>query len=499
MAETQHILLNIDNVLPKGPYQFNKPISLKMYNNENWIVYGHNGSGKTFLMKTIMSSYILLQGQINYDFSPATSNKISDNIFYLTFHDQYSSMAGSLYQLRWNQGLLGELESEGGSMPKVRDVLNRACKGGKKILTLLENKLDIGELMDKYIISLSSGEFRRFQIAQTILKNPRLVIIENPYIGLDEENRKQVADFLQEIIRSFPIQIILTVCRMPQDTEAFTHLVYIKNGEVMKMRLTEAKNIDNAALLQEVHSARKQVTEGFAQLQRETTYETEKTDDVILRLNNVSIKYGNRNILKNLDWEVRKGERWALHGKNGAGKSTLLSIICADNPQSYRCDVTLLGHKRGTGESIWDIKKHIGFVSPEIFRSYRKHIPVENIIASGLYDTIGLYKKIKETDLEKISTWMKIFGTGQFAKRNYMELSDGEQRLMLLIRAFVKNPLLLILDEPFHGMDTPTRQLAREVISQYCLQRDKTLIMVSHYEEDYPPCITNHLTLIRHQ
>ena len=125
MAETQHILLNIDNVLPKGPYQFNKPISLKMYNNENWIVYGHNGSGKTFLMKTIMSSYILLQGQINYDFSPATSNKISDNIFYLTFHDQYSSMAGSLYQLRWNQGLLGELESEGGSMPKVRDVLNR--------------------------------------------------------------------------------------------------------------------------------------------------------------------------------------------------------------------------------------------------------------------------------------------------------------------------------------------------------------------------------------
>ena len=149
--------------------------------------------------------------------------------------------------------------------------------------------------------------------------------------------------------------------------------------------------------------------------------------------------------------------------------------------------------------TIWDIKKHIGFVSPEMFRSYRKPLPVENIIASGLYDTIGLYKNPKDTELEKITTWMRIFDAEKFRKRNYLELSDGEQRLMLLIRAFVKNPDLLILDEPFHGMDSYNKLMAKEIIELYCKQKEKTLIMVSHYEDDFPLCITNRLTLTTNQ
>jgi molybdate transport system ATP-binding protein len=219
--------------------------------------------------------------------------------------------------------------------------------------------------------------------------------------------------------------------------------------------------------------------------------------ETILKLNKVTISYGTRTILKDLDWEVKKGEKWSLQGKNGAGKSTVLSIICADNPQSYRCDVTLFGHRRGSGESIWDIKKHIGFVSPEIFRSYRKPLPVENIIASGLYDTIGLYRKTQEEDIAKIDTWLKIFQIESLRGRNYLNLSDGEQRLILLVRAFVKNPALLILDEPFHGMDAKNRLKAKEIIELYCKQPDKTLIMVSHYTEDFPSCITNNLTLIK--
>ena len=92
----------------------------------------------------------------------------------------------------------------------------------------------------------------------------------------------------------------------------------------------------------------------------------------VVKLNKVSIRYGDRTILKELDWTVRRGEKWALSGENGAGKSTLLSLVCADNPQSYACDISLFGRKRGTGESIWEIKKHIGYVSPEMHRAYLK-------------------------------------------------------------------------------------------------------------------------------
>ncbi len=498
MIRTRHILFDIENVIPKSPYRFNQPISLRMYDDENWIIYGTNGSGKTYLIKTILSSYILSQGKINYDFTPSPTTRISDNILYLTFHDQYSTQMGSLYQLRWNQGLLGELESEGGGMPRVKDVLRNNLVGENELLTLLEHKLDIESLMEKYIISLSSGEFRRFQIAKILLRNPRLLIIENPYIGLDEENRRQVSDFLEIVTNKFPIQIILAVSRIPKSTRGFTHLIHIQEGQIKKTRLDHI-NLDSLALKKLPLSAIQHISNTFKQIPSSHTTSEEVCPEIILRLNNVSIRYGSHTILKDLNWEVKKGERWALQGRNGAGKSTLLSIVCADNPQSYRCDVTLFGRKRGTGESIWDIKKHIGFVSPEMFRSYRKPLPVENIIASGLYDTIGLYKNPKDTELEKITTWMRIFDAEKFRKRNYLELSDGEQRLMLLIRAFVKNPDLLILDEPFHGMDSYNKLMAKEIIELYCKQKEKTLIMVSHYEDDFPLCITNRLTLTTNQ
>ena len=494
----EHTLLSLDNVVTKSASPFHHPLSLQMKGNEHWIIYGNNASGKTFLVKTIMSSFLLLKGKITYDFFPSSSQRISENVLYLTFHDQYSNQTGSLYQLRWNQGLLGELESDGLGLPMVKDVLDTGNLQNEPMLRIMEEKLNIRDLMEKHIVSLSSGEFRRFQIAQIVLKNPRLIIIENPFIGLDEDNRKQVSDFLHSIIEELPIQIIIVVCRIPKNTEGFTHFIHVKDGLIEKIPVSSVFMAKmEATKLSE--NDKKRISEGFQTFSytENDTDRSEESNDAILQLNHVNIKYGDTTILKDLDWEVRQGEKWALQGKNGAGKSTLLSIVCADNPQSYSCDVSLFGHRRGSGESIWDIKKNIGYISPEMFRSYRKPMPVENIVASGLYDTIGLFKKLKEEDFEKITTWLRIFDLDKKRMRNYLELSDGEQRLVLLARAFVKNPLLLILDEPFHGIDAENRLMVKEIIEQYCLQKDKTLIMVSHYEEDFPQCITNHKTLIK--
>lgn len=218
----------------------------------------------------------------------------------------------------------------------------------------------------------------------------------------------------------------------------------------------------------------------------------------VIDLHRVSIRYGTRMILEDLDWTVLDGERWALSGENGAGKSTLLSLVCADNPQSYACDIALFGRRRGSGESIWEIKKHIGYVSPEMHRAYRKNLPAIAIVASGLHDSIGLYRRMRSEDVAQCLWWMDIFGISDLCERDFMQLSSGEQRLVLLARAFVKDPELLILDEPLHGLDLKNRRMVKDIIEAFCLRRHKTLVMVTHYEEELPSVIDHRLCLKKH-
>ena len=188
-----------------------------------------------------------------------------------------------------------------------------------------------------------------------------------------------------------------------------------------------------------------------------------------------------------------------MSGENGSGKSTLLSLVCADNPQSYACDITLFGRKRGSGESIWEIKKHIGYVSPEMHRAYLKNLPAIDIVASGLHDSVGLYKRPRPEQMAACEWWMDIFGIAALKDKPFLQLSSGEQRLALLARAFVKDPELLILDEPLHGLDTYNRRRVKKIIEAFCRRQDKTMIMVTHYERELPATITDRIALKRNR
>ena len=466
-------LVELQNYLPRAPFQFAEPINLKLFRGENWLVYGLNGSGKSILAKTLMKSYQSLCGTITHNLPGNDWNRITSNMAHLSFNSQYGgSDEGMCYQMRWNQGLLDD------SLPKVKDVLSLSK------LPDCFSHLKLENLMERYIISLSSGEFRRFQIAQMLCTGARIIIIENPYIGLDEQNRAIVAELLQELVKISGVQLILLESRLPENLSLFSHIVLIEDGRVAKYPLNEG--------LAAIKTAAVKTTAKDYSAAHSVTAECGKE---LLKLQNVSIRYGNRTILKDLSWSLKAGEKWALTGRNGSGKSTLLSLICADNPQAYSCNITLFGRKRGTGESIWDIKRNIGYLSPEMYKSYRKPLPVENIVASGLFDTIGLYVEPKEEHLQRVERWMELFNLSRFRGTNYMHLSDGWQRMVLLARAFVKNPPLLILDEPFHGLDNKNRTLAAEIIESWCRQPEKSLIMVSHYKEDFPQSITHTLNL----
>ena len=355
-------------------------------------------------------------------------------------------------------------------------------------------------LLDKYIITLSSGELRKFQLTRTLLSEPRVLIMDNPFIGLDAATRDQLKDLLETLIKETKLLVILVLSKTDTLPEFITHVLPVE-GCVLREKITRQAFLDKQnsteypGISQEIKDTI--INLPSKDISKESFYP--KQGGEILRFNKVSIRYGKRTILKELDWTVCEGERWALKGQNGCGKSTLLSLVCADNPQSYACDIRLFGHQRGTGESIWEIKRHIGYVSPEMHRAYLKDLPAIDIVASGLNDSVGLYTRPRPEQRAICELWMKIFGIEELASKTFLKLSSGEQRLCLLARAFVKDPELLILDEPLHGLDLPNRKKVKEIITAFCQRPNKTLVMVTHYEEELPPCITHHLTLKKNQ
>ena len=480
-------IIKINEGIARHPlHRMKNPIYFSLEAGEHLAIVGPNGGGKSELVNTIIGKYPLMMNDVEYDFSPRTSRMAYDNIRYMAFRDTYGDTAeGSYYyQQRWNSQdadiypTVAELMPEGGD-PEMRRQLYRL--------------FGIEEMLGKTSILLSSGEMRKFHLTKALIGNPRVLILDNPFIGLDVDTRHQLRQLLETLTSESDLQLILVLSKAEDIPSFITHVVHVEEMTCQeKLSLAEYKE------KQSLHTVR--ALDGEKR-QRLLTL-PRRTDDMdaerIVELRQVSIRYGKRTILNTLDWTVLNGERWALSGENGAGKSTLLSLVCADNPQSYACDITLFDRRRGTGESIWEIKKHIGYVSPEMHRAYLKNLPAIDIVASGLHDSVGLYRRTHPEQLAVCEWWMDMFGIAHLRDRDFLTLSSGEQRLCLLARAFVKDPQLLILDEPLHGLDANNGQLVKEIIDTFCRRPGKTLIMVSHYEEELPTCITHRLHLKKH-
>ena len=492
-----------------------EPVNLEILDGEQIAIAGENGAGKSRLVEILTGHYPLIGDAIHYDFSPSPLKLVSENMKYIAFRDSYGDQdATYYYQQRWNQHdidestpTVGQLlreafdkadESVGHGLDEEQQAALRASMQEKR--DMLMRLFHLHELCDKYIISLSSGELRKFQLARALGSAPRMLVMDNPFVGLDTDTRRQLRELLASLISDLGLQVILIVSRDVDIPDFITHVLPVQGCRLLP-KVTRAQYLQQAA-----SPARPCLPASMEQwilrlperaLDTEHLYPHEGGE--ILKFDGVSVRYGERTILEDLHWTVREGERWALSGENGAGKSTLLSLVCADNPQGYACPIELFGHKRGTGESIWEIKRHIGYVSPEMHRGYMRDMAALNIVASGLHDTVGLYTRPRPEQMDVCRGWMRVFGIEHLADRSFLKLSSGEQRLCLLARAFVKDPELLILDEPLHGLDEPRRMLVRQVIETFCRRAHKTMVMVTHYQDEQPPCIDHALHLTRHR
>ena len=476
-------IIEVIHGIPRHPlYRMNEPLNFSMGIDEHLAIVGPNGGGKSLLVDILTSRWPLLQNEVRYNFGPSNNGLVCDNIKCISFRDSYGDAdSNRYYQQRWNSQ---DMEIT----PLVSELLPECSNSELK--DKLFDLFGIRSLLDKHIVLLSSGELRKFQLTKTLLTNPRVLIMDNPFIGLDEKTRDLLKELLDRLVRITPLQIILLLSRTDDIPTFITHIVPVEN-RICGQKIPVSAYCSSSFM----PKGRCLSAEKESLILNLPSVDNGIYSSKVVELEDVTISYGERVILKNLSWTVNRGEKWSVSGDNGSGKSTLLSLICADNPQSYACNLSLFGRKRGSGESIWEIKNHIGYVSPEMHRAYCKHLPAIEIVASGLHDTIGLYKRPQPEQLKICEWWMDIFGIKQQKDRNFMQLSSGEQRLVLLARAFVKDPSLLILDEPLHGLDMYNRQLVKEIIDAFCKRPHKTLLMVTHYEDELPPCITHSLYL----
>jgi len=489
------------------------PLDLTIFDGEQVAVVGDNAAGKTRLVESLTGTIPIQGTALRYDFSPSPLRLVSENIKYIAFRDTYDGADNNYYlQKRWNRQDIDDDTPTAGAL--LERAFEAAENGSGRMLDgeararLHEARIALRDrlyklfglepLLDKFIITLSSGELRKFQLTRTLLSMPRVLVLDNPFIGLDASTRDSLSELLGSLAGSLGLLLILVLPRPDAIPGFITHVIPVEGMEVLP-KVTKEEFLSTVSNdLSPRHFPVRDAILSFPgrDLSTEPFYPKDQHPEIV-RCSGITIRYGDRTILKDFDWTVHEGERWALTGENGSGKSTLLSLVCADNPQGYACDISLFGHKRGTGESIWEIKRHIGYVSPEMHRAYLKNIPALDIVASGLFDTVGLFMHPTEAQLDTCREWMRVFGIAALAGRPYLQLSSGEQRLCLLARAFVKDPELLILDEPMHGLDLRHSALVKDIIDAFMERAHKTLVMVTHYESELPSCIDRRLTLKR--
>jgi molybdate transport system ATP-binding protein len=206
----------------------------------------------------------------------------------------------------------------------------------------------------------------------------------------------------------------------------------------------------------------------------------------------VRVSYDGTPVLRGIDWTVREGERWALLGPNGAGKTTLLSLILGDNPQAYANQIALFGRQRGSGESIWEIKRRIGWVAPELHLYYPIAATGFDVVCSGFFDSVGLYRRCSPQQRDEARAWMARLSIAGCAEAAFRQLSEGEQRMVLVARALVKRPQLLVLDEPCQGLDTRNRDRVLEAVDSV---GNIGMIYVTHEADEMPKTITHVIRL----
>lgn len=454
---------------------------LSLNRGEHWCIFGPNGAGKTLLAK-------LLSGQMRESSLYVSSSGDFDfkqQVFLVSFEEQQR-----LWQ-RDNRFDISEFSADAQDQgTTVRALIAAARQTAEvdagQIETLLD-ELGLIRFADRGIRFLSSGQVRKALLARALYgvsaRAGGLIVLDDPLESIDRQSRDSITECIKRYLGSNFVSVFL--CRRAADIPDWvTHLALMDELQLLaqgsiasiKAGVEFAKLVRRKPALPETLPTRKQSTG----LQAETP---------LLELKGVSAAYSGKPVLENINWIVRSGDQVLLEGPNGCGKSTLLSLIDGDNHMGYGQDISLFGKRKGSGESIWELKSYFGVVSNELHNKYVKGWRVLDVVVSGFYDSVGLYDDTGSLQKEQALAWLAALQLESLSKHYYHELSFGQQRMVLLARAMVKAPAILILDEPCVGLDDYHRAMILGMLDLIALQTATQLIYVSHVIGEQLHCI----------
>lgn len=437
--------------------------------NDFWVIVGGNGSGKTAFS-------LVLQGEIPV-YSGSYENTFQ-NIQLLSFELQ-QKIIEQIFNDRNNDSV----SPDDFGLTAKQVILDGSDKN--VLCEKYAEKLRISHLLERPFIQLSTGESRKVLFCQMLVSEPDLLILDEPFEGLDQQSVRYWMQLIAELQNQ--MALVLIVNRFNDIPEAADHIALLDHLQLILQG--KRQNIEQQAVYSQLKFAEENVNVPLPDSAAPLISLPENCNP--FELEEVNIQYGDKKILNNLTWTVAPKQHWWIKGPNGAGKSTLLSIITGDHPQAFANKVRLFGKQRGTGETIWDIKKNIGYISSQLHMDYRVNCSALDVVLSGFFDSIGVYQQTPNALQLKAMEWLERLNLAQSAKKPFKTLSWGQQRLLLITRAMVKHPPILILDEPLQGLDGINRKLVKQFIEQLVRNSQTQLLFVSHQDSDAPNCMTH--------
>ena len=437
-------------------------VNIAVYSGDMIGIYGLNGSGKSLLAELIAGRLKLENGSIERSGGLRAAVVSSAECSRMLEEDRHNDDS------EFMQGRVDPGRS-------VRDIFRIAVDNdlNEAAIKRYEDMFNISHIMDRGIRFLSTGEFRKMMIVSSLLAKPDILVLDDPYTGLDLQTRNSLHGMIGDI--KHEVKSLIFISGRLDDLDECSRLFMLRKG-----------GLDSFASIDNIRQAATEMIPGKIKNSEGVSIDSpadrhgEREIEELIRMESVHMSYYNDKILSDINWKVVSGEHWQLSGPNGSGKSSLLSLVNGDSPKAYGQQIFLFGRKRGSGETVWEIKQQLGCVSGVLQREHRISQNVLSVVISGFFDTIGLYDKPDPVQIEKARGWCYEFGIEEFLDKPFNTLSEGMKRAVLIIRAIVKHPKLLILDEPCQGLDDLNSEFVINIVQRIINREHTTLLYVSH-------------------
>lgn len=482
MISKQNLIEICDCRIEKNNQIHFSQISWKMQQNENWVIIGNNKSGKTEFINSLANfnkCKILVNNENSY-----YKNEFENSVQIVSLENA----AKIIQEERENDDsdfIEGGVDI--GRTPR-KFIFGNETKNSQQENNSIIQLCGIQKILDRGLKYLSTGEIRRTLLAKSLLSKSKMLIFSNPFAGLDIESRKKLSEFINSLCKEKIPKIIICVDRWNEIPSNFTNVLeFTKNSlsfcgkkedyEIHLKNQQKSFNKDEFSV-----QVQKIIQETQNMNSQNSKNQKNEQNEFLVEMKNVNVCWGENLVIKNLNWILKSGEKWLIRGPNGSGKTTFLELITGDNMQVFCNDIKIFGKPRGSGETVWDIKKQLGIVS------YRLHVEYTmvggtsllNVILSGFKDSIGLYEKPSDLEIQSAKKWLILGGFENRENESFGNLTYGEQRAILILRAAVKNPKILILDEPCHGLDEEFRAKVLHLIEILAVFENTTILHVTH-------------------